>query len=97
MTKLMTASEFVEKIKDVAMNHKTLYIMGCFGAPMNNTNKTRYCNNYSFNKQADRTKKIKESSADTFGFDCVCLIKGVLWGWYRDWERSEERRVGKEC
>ena len=24
---------------------------------------------------------ILNASADTFGFDCVCLIKGVLWGW----------------
>lgn len=27
---------------------------------------------------------INAASADTFGFDCVCLIKGVLWGWHGD-------------
>ena len=27
---------------------------------------------------------IKAASSDTFGFDCVCLIKGVLWGWRGD-------------
>lgn len=27
---------------------------------------------------------INAASADTFGFDCVCLIKGILWGWNGD-------------
>lgn len=27
---------------------------------------------------------INAASADTFGFDCVCLIKGLLWGWCGD-------------
>jgi hypothetical protein len=78
---IKTAKELVAKCKEVAKNYKTLYVMGCFGAPLNASNKTRYCNNHSYNKQASRTKKIKAASADTFGFDCVCLIKGLLWGW----------------
>ena len=24
---------------------------------------------------------IRAAGADTFGFDCVCLSKGILWGW----------------
>ncbi len=78
---VMTSAEFVKKLKDVANNYKTLYVMGCFGAPMTDKNKTRYCNNHSYNKQATRTKMIKAATADTFGFDCVNLIKGILWGW----------------
>lgn len=81
MGKIMTSNKFVEIAKKIATEYKTLYIMGCFGAPMNNTNKNRYCNNHSYNKQSARTAKIKAASADTFGFDCVCLIKGILWGW----------------
>jgi hypothetical protein len=73
--------EFVSKLKDVATKHKTLYVMGCFGAPMTETNKKRYINHHSYNKTADRTSVINAATADTFGFDCVCLIKGVLWGW----------------
>lgn len=41
MSTVMTNIEFVKKLKDVATNYKTLYVMGCFGAPMNATNKTR--------------------------------------------------------
>lgn len=85
---VMTSTEFVKKLKDVVANYKTLYVMGCFGSPMNAVNKNRYCNNHSYNKQASRTAKIKAASADTFGFDCVCLIKGILWGWKGDKNKS---------
>lgn len=80
----MNNKEFVAKIVDVAKNYKTLYVMGCFGAPMTPANKTRYCNNHSYNKKAARQAMIKAATADTFGFDCVNLIKGVLWGWNGD-------------
>lgn len=88
MGTVMKASEFVKKLEEVAKNYKTLYIMGCFGAPMNSKNKTRYCSNHSYNKAAARTKMIQAATADTFGFDCVCLIKGVLWGWCGDKSRT---------
>ena len=84
MATVMKASEFVEKLNDVVKNHKTLYVMGCFGAPMNARNKTRYCTNHDYNKKPNRTAMIQAASADTFGFDCVCLIKGILWGWSGD-------------
>lgn len=79
-----TASELASACKHVASSYKTLYVMGCFGAPMTSGNKTRYTKNHSYNKKATRTKKIKVASADTFGFDCVNLIKGLLWGWDGD-------------
>lgn len=80
----MKSKEFIEKLK-LAANKKTLYVMGCFGAPMGyGTNRKRYSTNYDYNKQASRTKMIMEASNDTFGFDCVCLIKGILWGWNAD-------------
>ena len=78
---MMKSTEFIAKLKEIATKYKTLYVMGCFGAPMTDTNKKRYTNNHTYNKQAARTKMINAASADTFGFDCVCLIKGVLWGW----------------
>ena len=88
MATVMKASEFVRKLKDIALNHKTLYVMGCFGAPMTTANKKRYTTNHSYNMQASRTKMINNASADTFGFDCVCLIKGVLWGWNGDKKKT---------
>lgn len=84
MGTVMKASEFVAKLKDIADNYKTLYVMGCFGAPMTAANKKRYVKHTEYNQQATRTKMINNASEDTFGFDCVCLIKGVLWGWTGD-------------
>lgn len=78
---VMNSKTFVEKAKQIANNYKTLYVLGCFGAPLNVNNKFRYTHNYSYNEQPSRAKKINAASADTFGFDCVCLIKGILWGW----------------
>lgn len=77
----MKAQDLVNKCKDIATNYKTLYVYGCFGAPLNAKNKQRYTHNYAYNEQPARTKKILAASADTFGFDCVNLIKGILWGW----------------
>ena len=79
MKKVMNSTDFINKAKDIANNYKTLYVMGCFGAPMNATNKKRYANNNSYNK--NRATMINNATSDTFGFDCVCLIKGILWGW----------------
>lgn len=84
MATVMKASEFIEKLHDVVNNYKTLYVMGCFGSPMTAANKKRYCSNHEYNKQVNRTKLIQAATTDTFGFDCVNLIKGILWGWTGD-------------
>ena len=81
MSYVMTGRELANKALDIARNYKTLYVMGCFGAPMTAANKKRYTTNHDYNRQAARTAMINAASSDTFGFDCVCLIKGILWGW----------------
>lgn len=81
---IKTAKELAAAAEFVAKNYKTLYVMGCFGAPMTAKNKARYTKNHSYNKQAFRAEAINAASTDTFGFDCVCLIKGLLWGWNGD-------------
>lgn len=81
---IKTGHELATACLNVAQNYKTLYVLGCIGAPMNQSNKNRYTNNLSYNMKAERKSKILAASADTFGFDCVCLIKSVLWGWAGD-------------
>ena len=58
----MKSSVFVEKLVDVAENYKTLYVMGCFGAPLTGANVSRYCTNHDYNKQAARTAMIKAAA-----------------------------------
>lgn len=81
MAYVMTAEKFIEMAK-LAAECKTLYIKGCFGAPMNEKNKARYSNNNAYNR--NRKAMIEAATADTFGFDCVNLLKGILWGWNAD-------------
>lgn len=81
---VMTSGELVAKAVDVAKNYRTLYVMGCFGAPLNAANKARYINSYSYNAEPERAAMINAATDDTFGFDCVCFIKGLLWGWNGD-------------
>jgi hypothetical protein len=83
----MTSTEFVAKAIDIAKNYKTLYVMGCFGAPLTSSNVDRYSNNHPFNRQSPRPAMIKAAANKTprvFGFDCSCLIKAILWGWNGD-------------
>lgn len=86
MPKIKTGQELAQAALDVAKNHKTLYVLGCIGAPMSESNKTVYLTRHcaSFNGRADRKPKIQAATSKTFGFDCVCLIKGLLWGWEGD-------------
>lgn len=81
---IKTATELAAACKNVASNYKTLYVLGCIGAPLNDRNKARFTNNLDFNRNAYRAVKINAATPDTFGFDCVCLIKSLLWGWNGD-------------
>lgn len=80
----MTAEALAKKCLDIAANRKTLYVMGCFGSPLTPENKKRFSSNHPFNRAADRKKMINAADSNTFGFDCVNLIKGILWGWTGD-------------
>lgn len=77
---MLTVSEFCSKLKQAEYN-KTLYVAGAFGAPMTPYNKDRYIREYAYNSAEERKKLINKADDNTFGFDCVCLIKGILWGW----------------
>lgn len=80
----MTNIELANKLIEIATKYKTLYVMGCFGQFMNDYGKNRYAQNHSYNKQASRTKMIMNATDDTAGFDCVCMVKAVLWNWTGD-------------
>ncbi len=83
MTKQMKSEEFIAKLKAAATQYNTLYVMGCFGAPLMGDNVTRYTRNHSYNERPERTAMIRSAAEKGyFGFDCICLIKGILWGWH---------------
>ena len=76
----MKSTELAAKCKDIALNYKTVYVLGGFGAPMTAAYKQQCVKNYSYNNRSSTWN----ATADTFAFDCVNLIKGILWGWTGD-------------
>ncbi len=85
----MKDNEFIQRIKNIAEQHDTVYMMGTFGAPVSEKliaqKGKQYPQNYSAGRQ--RLLRGKISSAP-WAFDCVGLIKGILWGWEADRTRN---------
>lgn len=76
---VMTSEEFVKKLIQAA-NTESVYATGGWGASANfNVNRTKYANRTPFN-----ATDIRNASKNAFFFDCVCLVKGILWGWKGD-------------
>lgn len=84
MNQIHSSEELAAACKRAAGNFKTLYVRGAFGWPMTEENKQRARNAYAYNRQAARVKKITGADGETFGFDCVCFVKALLWGWQGD-------------
>ena len=78
----MNAAELVKKHIDIANNYRTVYMWGCFGMPVTENiireKAAQYPGWYTAAKQAELRKLIGKGY---FGFDCVNLTKGILWGW----------------
>ena len=83
----MKLSEFLEKIKKLP-DCKSLYVMGGWGQPLTASNKNRLITGHAYNQSADRKALINAASASTFAFDCVCMIKAVLWGFDFDTSKT---------
>lgn len=75
----------IEKLKDIEANYKTTYMWGVFGSPVSEKiikeKSKQYPSWYTDQKQRAFRKLISENY---FAFDCVNLIKGILWGWNAD-------------
>lgn len=78
---LKTGKELAAACKNAAENFETLYVYGSFGWPMDEAAKDRALRAQSYNRLEQRRQKIKAADDKTFGFDCVGLIKALLWGW----------------
>ena len=85
---IKTGKELATACSNVANYIKSIYVLGAFGWPMTADKKKRAKNAQSFNRKAERAAKIDAATADTFGFDCICFIKALLWGWKGDASKS---------
>lgn len=78
---MMTAKDFAAKCTDIAKNYKTVYVWGAVGMPVNaNTVADKLAQYPAQNKvYCARAKEL--IGKDYWMFDCVCLLKSVLWSW----------------
>lgn len=78
---VMTVNEFMTLLRK-ALHSKTIYFFGGFGQRMTKGNIDTGCKMYPYN--ASRRHLYDAIGNNGFGFDCVNLVKGILWGWRGD-------------
>lgn len=85
MAIVMNVSTFVDKLIDIAKNQKTVYVYGAFGAPVTTQLLNAKAKQFpDFYTDARKKNLAGYVGKGYWGFDCVNLIKGVLWGWTGD-------------
>ena len=78
----MTNKDFIDKLLNIVNNYKTVYAYGTFGQKLTtsiiNQKSKQYPNWYTDKRKKELLSLVNKNY---FCFDCVGLIKGVLWGW----------------
>ncbi len=81
MAILMTAKEFIEKVKEVQKTN-TAYMWGTYGQVLDNALIDYKANQYPSKNTPARVARHKQLVGKGYSaWDCVGLIKGILWGW----------------
>lgn len=72
----MKNSEFIVRLH-AAMTAPNCYALGCFGQELTDNLINQKSKQYPewYTKNRDKVK------IGVFGFDCICFIKAILWGW----------------
>lgn len=85
----MHITQFIARLEEIAKNYQTVYMWGSFGSLLTEgfikQKAAQYPTWYTAAKQADLRRAI---DGQTWAFDCVGLVKAVLWGWQGDKQRS---------
>ena len=88
MAYIMTANEMIEKCLDIVNNYKTIYMYATYGFQVNDETiagkAKQNLNGWYTTKRINTLKAVANQTPPTWGFDCVNLLKGILWGWCGD-------------
>lgn len=88
----MTAADLCDKLIDIAKNYETIYMYACYGFKVDTYNinkKTKQnLNGWYTPAHIASLMKVANRTPTWWGFDCVNLLKGILWGW--DGDESDE-------
>lgn len=81
----MKVSELTSKLINIATTKKTVYAWGMFGSPITenivNGKAKQYPSWYTDYRIRNVFNPLFGKDPPVWGFDCIGLIKGVLWGW----------------
>lgn len=85
---VMKSSELVDKLVDIVENYHTRYMYASYGFKITNNNISgKAQQNLNGWYTQDRVRDLRQYAdrhPTWWGFDCVNLIKGILWGWCGD-------------
>lgn len=84
----MTNKQLADKVTKIAKNYKTAYIWGGLGKPITATTIKQAVSQYPKNSTYAAKAEDLIGQKKAFYFDCVGLIKSVLWGWSGDRNKS---------
>ena len=86
----MNSADIIAKALSIARDYKTSYIWGGLGSPITDASLTRAANAYAKNTEKGWITAARRYAGDpkAFYFDCVGLIKAILWGWSGDSART---------
>lgn len=88
----MKASDFVSILKSIANTQKTVYAWGMFGSTITKATVQGKAKQYPYWYTQSKLQSIFYPlcgiDPPAWGFDCVGLVKGVLWGWNGDESKS---------
>lgn len=86
----MKASDLCAKALNIAQQYNTYYLWGTFGAPLTGELITTKAKQYPAYYSAAKREKmaVRAAQGNYWAFDCVGLIKSILWGWNGDRGRA---------
>lgn len=88
MSSKMPSKDFVRRHLDVAENYSTIYMYACYGFQVTTATikaKARQnLNGWYTPAHIAELEKVANRIPPVWGFDCVNLTKGILWGWIGD-------------
>jgi len=84
----MTGQQLADKVTKIAKEYKTCYIWGGLGKPITAQTIQQAINQYPKNDTYAAKAQTLAGKKKAFYFDCVGLIKSVLWGWSGDSSKS---------
>lgn len=81
----MKAIDFINKASEIQKKYKTVYMWGSFGQPLSESFIQQKAKQYPSFYTPERLKHLRGLiGKGVFAFDCIGLIKGLLWGWAGD-------------